>query len=125
MAGEIVVTSAIEVRKDEFLFPVHTNERKTFNQANIGGGGPGAISIPVAGANIDLSKFGTVGWCKFINTDPDNFVEWGAEVAAVFHPIGRMEPLEPAGPFRLSPGKTLHLKADTAACEVHIIIFED
>ena len=85
---------------------------------------PGTLTVPTAGVDVDLSALTTEGWVRLQNLDDANFVEWGPEVAAVFHPIGRLNAGEPAL-FRLSPGKTLHLKADTAACLVQVLACED
>jgi len=103
-------------------------ERMTFDQNNIGGGVPGTLTVPTAGIDVDLSSLALVGWARFKNLDPDNIVQHGPKVAGTFHPYGRMKPGEPAQ-FRIDPqavsGGTVHLKADTAACLVQVIVHND
>jgi len=124
--GSILTTCSLQAKNDETGWDSgNTGQRReTFTQNNDGGGVPGTVTVPVAGVNLDLSELGTEGWARFQNLDADNFVEHGPEVAAVFHPYGRMGPGEPAC-FRLSPGKTVHLKADTADCLVQVLVMED
>lgn len=124
MANEIRVTAALEIANGTFSLPRIGAAQLTFDQAGAGGGVPGQVTATTAGVDVDLSALGTEGWLWMKNLDDENFVEWGAYDGAAFHPIGRMEPGEPAV-FRLSPGKTLHLKADTASCLVQVLANED
>jgi hypothetical protein len=66
---------------------------------------------------------GTPGMAMFTNLDETNFVELGLEVAATFYPFAKLLPGETAGPFRI--GGTLFAKADTAACELDVVIIEE
>ena len=121
MANEIKVTPRMVV--------ANGNLKRTIN--------PGTISVDMAGARIyqnthsigtseeSVSSFGdvgTFGWCFMRNLDGTNYVQWGS---ATTNYIGRMEAGETAGPFRLEPGITLYLKANTAACNVDIVVVED
>jgi len=63
----------------------------------------------------------TEGWCYIRNLDTTNYVQWSGTTAAY---IGRLEAGETAC-FRMEPGATLFLKANTAACEVEIFVAED
>jgi len=124
--GSVFVTAALQAKNPDSKWDSGKvgQAQLTLDQNADGGGVPGTITIPTAGVNLDLSALGTEGWARFQNLDDTNFVEHGPEVAAVFHPYGRMGPGEPAL-FRLSPGKTVHLKADTASCLVQVIVHED
>ena len=62
----------------------------------------------------------TNGYLLMQNLDPTNYVEWGVTTAVY---AGKMLAGETAGPFRLSAGATLFLKANTAACDVRIILY--
>ena len=71
-----------------------------------------------AAAFVDIA---TNGWIYMQNMDTTNYVEWGTTGAY----IGRMRAQETAGPFRLNAGATLYLRANTAACRVRIVMYED
>lgn len=64
----------------------------------------------------------TEGWGVMINLDATNYVQWGFSTGVYG---GRMEAGEVAGPFRLEPGLTLYLKANTAACNVRVLVLSD
>lgn len=72
--------------------------------------------------SIDFSTMDitTNGMLVITNNDATNFIQWGTTTTDY---AGRVEPLGVAGPFQLNAGKTLYLKADTAACEVDIIMY--
>lgn len=67
-------------------------------------------------STLDIS---TNGYCYLINLDATNYVEWGTTSTDY---CGKLEAADYAGPFQLNAGKTLYLKANTAACEVQILI---
>ena len=98
---------------------------------------PGSLTFDQSGngyyhnvSNIGTSEesiatFGDVsteGWCYMRNADATNYVQWGFSTGVYG---GRMEAGETAGPFRMEPGLTLYLKANTAACNVEIFVAED
>lgn len=125
MANEIKITSAIEVENGNLKFPRHGGGQPlSFDQATLGGPYPGTIEIGTAEEVVSLSELTTLGWAKFINLDNTNYVTWGPESGGAMVPIGRMEPGEPAQ-FRIEPGITLRMQANTAACKVMILVFED
>ncbi len=68
---------------------------------------------------------GTYGWSWFQNLDATNYVQWGPTVAGAIAIIGRMNPGEPAGPFRLEPGIVLRMQAHTGACKVQVFVLAD
>lgn len=72
--------------------------------------------------SVDFSTFDitTNGYMLIENNDATNFIEWG--VATTVY-TGKILPGETAGPFQLSPGKTLYLKANTAACDTEITMY--
>ncbi len=66
----------------------------------------------------------TLGWFMMKNLDATNYVQWGAKDTTM-KTIGRMEATETAGPFRMEPGVTLRMLANTAACDVLFIMYND
>lgn len=122
--GAIKVTGRIAIKNGTFELGQTGNAQLLVDQLIPGGGVPGKQTATVAGINVDLSALTTEGWVRIQNEDPINFVEWGPDVVAVFHPIGKLKPGEFAL-FRLSPGKTLHLKANSADCIVSVLVNED
>jgi len=126
MANEVKIGSSLQVDKGNFASGKLGGSFQV-DQNGTGGSVPGQISATTAaqGVIVDLSALTVLGYVYLQNLDATNFVEWGPTVAAVFHPIGKMKPGEQAGPFRLSPGKSLTVKADTAAALVQVQAFED
>ena len=68
-------------------------------------------------ATLDIA---TNGQMVLINNDATNYVEWGTTTADY---CGKIEAGGVAGPLQLNAGKTLYLKANTAACDVEIIMY--
>ena len=66
----------------------------------------------------------THGFLLMRNLDATNFVQYGAKDTTM-KTMARMKAGEPAGPFRVEPGITLRMKADTAACDVLFIMYND
>jgi len=126
MSNEIKIGSSLQVDKGSYSSGKLGGSIQV-DQNGTGGGVPGQVSATTAaqGVIVDVTALTVLGYVYLQNLDATNFVEWGPTVAAVFHPIGRMKPGEQAGPFRLSPGKALTLKADTATVLVQVEVFED
>ena len=66
----------------------------------------------------------THGWFMMRNLDATHYVQWGPKDTTM-KTMGRMEAGESAGPFRVEPGITLRMVANTAACDVLFIMFND
>ena len=120
MADEITVQTLLQVRNgnlnETLSFP-----NTTFDQAAVGGPTPGYVTIGTTEETISFSELGTLGWLEMRNLDATNYVRWGFATGVYG---GRMEAGEVAL-FRLNPGTTLYLIANTAACKCLIRAFED
>lgn len=79
------------------------------------------LSIGTSEEAVTFTDITTNGWAFLQNMDTTNYVEWGTTGAY----IGRMRAGETAGPFRVNAGATLYLKANTAACRVRVVMYED
>ena len=124
---------------DELKITVRTSHSKA-PKLNIS---PGQLSITQTGAgtfsttqnigtseeNVDFSTIfpdlGTEGWVFLQNLDSTNYVEWGASATTpTLATIGRLEAGEYAI-FRYEPAVTLRAKANTAACDLYVAVYED
>lgn len=90
------------------------------DQAGIGFGVPGTISVLTSGTTVDLSALTTEGLIYIENLDDTNFVEYGGTTDKPF----RINPGE-AHAMRMNPGETLHMAADTATVQMFIACQED
>mgnify|MGYP001574125970 CR=1 FL=1 len=109
---------------------VNGKHKESFNpgtiivtQTNLGAFAP-TISVGTTEEVIPQTDIGTLGWCVLQNLDATNFVEFGPESAGVMVGFVKLKAGE-HGTFRLKPGIVIRGKADTAAVEVKIIIYED
>lgn len=120
MANEIQVTSGIKVDKGSLAFNYqYTSTLHTMT--GTGGPTPGYITVGTTEESTAFPELSTLGWCFMQNLDSTNYVEWGFSTGVYG---GRMQAGEKAGPFRLNPGATMYLKANTAAVKVVIYAFE-
>jgi len=78
------------------------------------------VAVGTSEESPTINDITTFGQILMINTDATNYVDWGIG-AGVY--TGRMLAGESAGPFRITTGVTLYLKANTAACDVRIILY--
>ena len=92
---------------------------------------PGAISVPLAGCEVDLSELTTAGFCRFLNLDETNYVQRGIWVGATFYEVDEIGPgesyvvklsrtIQTAG----TPGNALGLMSVGGVCDVVVEAFE-
>lgn len=125
MAGELTVTSALAANKTT-ASPYYSKpagiQSFVVDQATPGGGVPGLMSAPTAGADVYITGLTALGLCEIQNLDPTNYVELGVKPAATFYPVIKLLPGEKYV-FRLTTGITPHVRANTAACALSIEIY--
>lgn len=71
-----------------------------------------------------IGTFGDVsseGLCFLYNLDDTNYVQWGFATTVYG---GRLKPAHAPAQFNCESGLTLYLKADTAACNVRVIVLD-
>jgi hypothetical protein len=95
--------------------------RKQFTQTGVGQFDV-KPSIGTSEESITFTDIATNGWAMFTNMDTTNYVEWGFSTGVYG---GKMKAQESAGPFRVNPGATIYLKANTGACRVRVVMYED
>lgn len=123
MANEITIQLAMSrqhatVTNDNHTFPSMRNQ---YTQSATGQDDR-KHTIGTTEESITFTDIATNGFCLMHNLDSTNYVEWGFATGVYG---GRMKAGETAGPLRLNTGATLYLKANTAACKVRIIHYED
>lgn len=127
MAGELKVTIQGTLTKGSGS----TATKRTWNNGQLsvdvaatGAFGPQTLSIGTAEEAITFTDITTEGWLFLKNLDGTNYVQWGPESAGAMVVMGRLKPGEEAC-FRMDSGATLRLKANTAACNVDILLIPD
>jgi hypothetical protein len=119
MANEITATAGIRVLNGSSEF-TQNPKSIAITQSAIGGPTPGAISVGTSEESIAFPELTTEGWLFMQNNGPTNYVQWGFATGVYG---GRLRVGEFAL-FRMEPGLTLFLKANTAACNVLVYGFE-
>lgn len=79
------------------------------------------LSATTGGVVVDYGDVVTPGYCILENLDDTNFVDFGPDDTGLV-PMGRLLPGEVAL-FRFDPSADLVLQADTAACDVRVLIY--
>jgi hypothetical protein len=72
---------------------------------------------------LDVGDVATNGWFIAQNLDATNYIEIGVEVSSTFYGVIRIEPNEIVL-CRLSQ-TTIYAKANTAACKLDYLLYED
>lgn len=122
MADEIRVNSTIAVKKGSF--DITLGRQFNVDQTGDGGGNPGKVAIGTTEEVVALGDITTIGWAYIQNIDATNYVQWGPESGGAMVVAGRLEAGEGIV-VRLEPSTTYRMKADTAACDVILQVFED
>lgn len=84
-------------------------------------------SVVTVGTTEEVVTFGDVAAprvCVMQNLDATNHCEWGPTDSGAMVVAGRLRPSSIASQFEIDPGITLRMKADTAACDVLVIVLE-
>lgn len=93
-------------------------------QAVAKGPAPGCVNVGTTEEVISFAELTTLGLILIINLDTTNYVQFGPESAGAMVAAVRLNPGEP-NLFRLEPGVTYRAKADTAACNVQFMAFNN
>lgn len=123
MANEIQIQQRVTVRKGHFN---KTWDPPVAQVDQAGDGGFGAtLSIGTSEEAITFTDVGTYGILCMQNLDDTNFVTYGPTSGGAMVVMGRLNPGGEPQILRLEPGITLRMKADTAACDVELLLLED
>lgn len=79
------------------------------------------LSIGTTEESPAITDVTTLGIAEFTNLDSTNYVQIGAS-AGVY--LVKLTAGDPPWTFRLNPGITLFMKANTAACKVKVVILD-
>ncbi|WP_254513842.1 hypothetical protein [Anatilimnocola floriformis] len=88
------------------------------------GANSGIQTVGTSAEALAVGDVATLGLVCLLNTDATNFVQFGPDDSGTMKVVGRLKPGE-AAQFRLEPGITLKLKADTASCKVRFLLLND
>lgn len=124
MANEIQSTCSLRVTNGSLksnLTPGTIN----ITQAVAKGPTPGTVNVGTSAEVISFAELTTLGVIQITNLDGTNYIEFGPDDGASdIQPAIRIEAGE-CWQFRLVPGVTYYAKADTAACNVQFMAFND
>ncbi len=120
MANEITVNTTLRCVNGNLSFLVQTGNLQ-FDQTAVGGPTPGFQDVGTTEETLTTTEISTLGWAFFKNLDETNYVEVGFSTGV--YGI-RLEAGEIAT-FRVNPGSTIYMKANTASCKVQAYVLED
>ena len=123
MANEITVTGKITLKNGKFELELNSRSLQA-DQAGTGGVHQ-EQNIGTTYEAISLGEVTTAGYAMFRNNDDTNFLQIGLDGGAALTPVMKLLAGETAGPFRIDAAATLFALADTAACELEVIILEN
>lgn len=121
MADELQINLNVRIQNDPLFDLIQESFSLTMSAIELASG------IQVVGTSAEAvvtTDVSTLGWCYMKNLDSTNFVEYGPDDGGTMKDFGMMKPGEPAL-FRLTPGITMKVKADTAPCKVLYKIYGD
>lgn len=120
MANEISLDIRMSLANGNstYLFSPGTDR---IDQAAIGGPTPGFLNIGTTEESVAFTELGTEGLCIIQNLDSTNYVQIGFSTGV----YGARLKAGEAMAFRLEPSATVYLKANTAACKMNVLAFED
>lgn len=145
MANEITVTVSLTIAKGNLSVQTEPVSFTDTMNGTARGGAPGLVRATTNGTDIDLTSVTAPGWMWLMNLDDTNYVRLGLwdPDASRFRPIIKLKPggkpvlipLDPdveeefittgTGTGVGTDTNRLRLKADQAACDVLVKVFED
>ena len=119
MANEITVNFSITLSGGNYKWNYSLNEQ--FDQSATGFDTQ-VQSVGTSEEDITFTGISTEGWLFMRNLDGTNYVDWGAKDESM-KTIGRLQPDEFCF-IKMNAAATLRMQANTAACEVLIVLLE-
>lgn len=125
MANEATVQANLKIAKGNLDYqsrPVSFQDDVAASSPT--GPSPGSLAVTTGGVNVSFGELTTAGWCRFMNLDDTNFVEFGLWISSVFHPFLELPP-GASEVVKISRNVgTVRGRADTATCECLVEAFE-
>ncbi len=140
MSNEASIRSGMTIRVGNLYYE---SKPQAFTGTVTGtkGPSPGALTIPPGGKIVSFEELSTPGYCRLMNMDLTNFVEWGVYDPAldIFYPIGEILPgetyvirlsrniqeeYEGTGTGTTQPANYFFMKANVADVNVLVEAFE-
>lgn len=122
MSNEIKLTVNLKVTNGDYKGSLPMGQLSLDQTTQ--GAQSGIQNVGTTAEDLDVGDVSTPGILVMRNLDTTNFVEIGKDVSSSFEKIGRMKPGDPFV-MRVAAGVTLQLKADTAACNVQVMLLEE
>ena len=119
MANEIRMQASLSCKNGNV--DVRRERFKLVDQAVAGGPSPGVVQVGTSEETVLVSELTTLGVAHIVNLDPTNYVRMGFSTGV--YGI-RLMPGEP-NQFRLNPGITIYVIANSATCRVEFSIMEN
>ncbi|MCP4528937.1 MAG: hypothetical protein GY833_23960 [Aestuariibacter sp.] len=123
MANEITITGKVTLKSGGFELELNSRSLKVDQTGE--GGIQQVQEIGTTYEAIDLGQVATEGYAMFRNLDDTNFVQIGLDGGASLTPVMKLLATETAGPLRIDAAATLFALADTASCNLEVIILEN
>lgn len=123
MANEIQASCSLRVTNGFLKANLNTGT-VNITQAVAKGPATGCVNVGTSEEVISFAELTTLGVVQITNLDTAHFVQFGPESSGAMVAAIRLMPGEP-NQFRLEPGVTYRAKADTAACNVQFMAFNN
>lgn len=123
MADEITVNVKLSVTKGTLVQRFEPGALSFDMTGSVASGGVASIPTTAAGTALNMGSVTTAGWTYLRNTDANNYVEVGVQVAGTFYPSVKLKAGE-AGVVRLGTNAP-YARANTAAVNLQYFIFQD
>ena len=122
MANEITITAKLLCQNGNF--EASTNASRISVTQSALGCQKAVQEIGTSYEQVILGDVSTEGYAMFRNLDATNFIQLGLDGGASLTPVVRLKAGEVAL-FRIDAGATIFAKADTAACDLDVLILEN
>ena len=141
MANEATINSGLSINNSPLSYTAKPGSFRA-TVTGVKGPVPGAFEVSTEGTDVDLSELTTPAFCRIMNLDSTNFVEygiWDPDISK-FYPLGEIQAGETyilrlsrnlfaeygTGTGTSGPDtNTFRFKADSAALDVIVEAFED
>ena len=123
MANEITSSCTLRVANGSLKSTLSPGQQ-LIAQAVAKGPSPGCVNVGTSEEVISFAELTTLGVVQITNLDGTNFVDFGPESGGAMVAAVRIKAGE-VWQFRLVPGVTYRAKADTLACNVLFMGFNN
>lgn len=120
MANEIQLSITLQVAGH----PGTITKTIQADQSTTGGGNPGLVAIGTTEEVISFGDVSSHGYVYIENLDDTNFITYGPTSGGSMITLGRLKAGEVCV-FRMEPGISFRMKANTSSCRAFVALFEE